>query len=147
MKKIKRNSLIVLVLCMLLLVGCKKDVDLVNTSNKKDKYAEDANQNINVKGSGKLECNRAGNAINGLSAEFKYYLTYENGILVYLHSVERVSGSDEDALTQYEEAYKTIKEKYKNIITYLPSKIFKVMVMQTRIIKGFITFVPFFLPI
>lgn len=118
MIKIKRNSLIILVICMFLLVGCKKDVDLVNTSNNKDKYAEDPSQNINVKGSGELQCSRGGNAINGLTAEFNYYLVYKKGILVSLHSIEKVSGDDQDALDQYEEAYKKIKKNYENIKYY-----------------------------
>ena len=118
MKKVKKSSLIVLVLCLFLLVGCKKNIEVVNTSNKKGDYAEQGNQNINVKGSGELKCSRSGNAINGLEAEFHYYLVYENGILKSLHSVEKVSGDDQDALDQYEEAYKKIKENYKDIKYY-----------------------------
>ena len=116
----KKNKLLVIVICLLLLSGCvKKDkVEIVNTSNKKGEQADNANQNINVKGSGKLSCTREGNAIKGLSVEFHYYVTYEDGILLNLHSVEKVSGDSQDGLDQYEDAYNKISENYKDIKYY-----------------------------
>ncbi len=116
----KKNKLLVIVICLLMLSGCvKKDkVEIVNTSNKKGEQADNANQNINVKGSGKLSCTREGNAIEGLSVEFHYYVTYEDGILLNLHSVEKVSGDSQDGLDQYEDAYKKISESYKDIKYY-----------------------------
>ena len=117
-RKLKRNSLIVLILCMLLLAGCKKDVEIVNTSNKTGKYADNAYQNINVKGTGSLKCKRTGNAMSGLTADLNYFLNYEKGYITNLHSIEKVSGDDQDALDEYEDAYKKLKKNYEDIKYY-----------------------------
>ncbi len=118
MTKIKRISLFIFIICLVLVTGCKNNVDVVNTSNKQGDTADDPYQNINVKGSGKLECSREGNAINGLTADFKYFVTYDKGIMKVLHSIEKVSGDDKDSLDQYEDAYNKIKDNYKDIKYY-----------------------------
>lgn len=117
-KKLKLSSLIIIVLCVFFLTGCKKDVEIVNVSNKKGNVADKANQNINVKGNGTLKCTRSANAINDLKAEFNYFLTYEKGIITNIHSIEKVIGEDKDGLDQYEEAYNKIKKKYDNLKYY-----------------------------
>ncbi len=118
MTKIKRNSLIVLFICLFFLVGCKNDVEIVNTSNQKGERSTNAYQNINVKGSGNLKCSRQANAMSGLSADLNYYVSYTKGIINTLHSVEKVSGDNQDALDEYEEAYKKLKDNYKDIKYY-----------------------------
>ncbi len=101
------------------MTGCKKNkVEIMNMSSKTGKYAEDGAYNINVKGSGELECTRAATAIGGLETDFHYYVTYEKGIMLILHSIEKISGDDQEALKQYEDAYNKIKENYKDIKYY-----------------------------
>ena len=120
MKKIVKSSLILLVLC-LFLVGCQKkdkDVDVVNVSNTKGKVAEKGNQNVNVKGSGTLKCKREGNAIDNLETDLSYTVTYQDGVMISIHSIEKVSGDSESALKQYYDAYNKIKENYKDIKYY-----------------------------
>jgi uncharacterized lipoprotein YehR (DUF1307 family) len=116
----KKNKILVIIICLLLLCGCgkKEKVEIVNTSNKKGDTADNGNQNINVNGTGKLDCTREGEAINGLSAEFHYYVIYKDGILLSIHSIEKVSGDNKSVLDQYEDAYKKIKENYKDIKYY-----------------------------
>ncbi len=119
MKKVKRNSFILLMICLFLMVGCKKNnVEIMNMSSKTGKYAKDGAYNINVNGSGELDCTREATAIGDLEAEFHYYVTYEKGIMLVLHSVEKVSGDNQDALKQYEDAYNKIKDNYKDIKYY-----------------------------
>ena len=117
----KRNRLfIILLLLSFLLVGCgkKNDVEVVNTSNTKTTYSEDPSSNINVNGSGTLECEREANAIDGLKANFRMVVTYKNGNIIVLHTIDTVTGDDQDALTEYEDAYKKISEQYKDIKYY-----------------------------
>ena len=116
-KKISKLSILLLVI--FLVSGCgSKDVDIVNTSTKKGKTADNGNQNINVNGSGQLKCYRNADAYSGLTADLKYYVTYEKGYMLILHSVEKISGDNQEALDEYEDAYNKIKEKYKDLQYY-----------------------------
>lgn len=118
MKKILKSSLLIIML--LLITGCGKNngVEIVNMEGTTSNTSENPMYNINVKGSGDLECTRAANAYKGLTASFNYGVTYKNGIITNIHSIEKVKGDDTSALDEYEEAYKTIKDKYKDVKYY-----------------------------
>ena len=117
---LKRNKIIIIlfVLCFLL-VGCgKKDVDIVNTSNKKGKLSDNPSSNINVNGSGTLEFVRSANVSEGIDASFRIVVTYKNGNMKVLHSIDTIKSDNQDTLTEYENAYKKISEQYKDIKYY-----------------------------
>ena len=118
--KLRTNKFIIgiIVLCFLL-VGCgKKDVDIVNTSNTKGKLSDNPSSNINVNGSGTLECSRAANVSDGLEASFRIVVTYKNGNMLVLHSIDTIKSDNQDSLTEYENAYNKISEQYKDIKYY-----------------------------
>lgn len=119
MKRIVKSSLIVVVL-LLLVTGCgKKDnIDIVNMDGTTSKRSENPLYNINVNGSGTLNCTRSANAYSGLTASFNYAVTYKKGIITFIHSIEKVKGESTSGLDEYEAAYNKIKDKYSDIEYY-----------------------------
>lgn len=119
MKRILKNSFLLLI-TLLLITGCKnKDIDIVNTGTGRDNSRSDnPSENINVKGSGTLACVRNANALYGLDGSFNYTVGYRKGIVTQIHSIEKVKGDDQTALDKYEEAYNTIKDRYKGLDHY-----------------------------
>ena len=119
MEKILKSSLIVIVL-LLLVTGCNKNknVEIVNMDGTTSKKSDNPLYNINVKGSGTLECTRAANAYSGLTASFNYGVTYKHGIITFIHSIEKVKGDSSSALDEYEEAYNKIRDRYSDIKYY-----------------------------
>lgn len=118
MKRIVKSSLIIIIL-LLLVTGCGKDnIEIVNMEGTTSKRSENPLYNINVNGSGTLECTRAANAYNGLTASFNYAITYKHGIITFIHSIEKVKGDSSSALDEYEEAYNKIKDRYSDIKYY-----------------------------
>ena len=118
MKKIIKNSLIILVL-LILITGCgKKNIKIVNMGNTTSSRNNNPAYNINVYGSGTLNCTRDASAYSGLNATFNYGVVYKNGIINEIHSIEKVKGNDTKALDEYEDAYNDIKKRYKNLDYY-----------------------------
>jgi len=118
MKKIIKNSILIIIILLLTACGNKENVEIVNMDGTTSNRSDNPLYNINVKGSGSLTCTRSATAYNGLNASFNYAINYENGIITSMHSIEKVQGDDKKALDEYEDAYNKIKEKYANIDYY-----------------------------
>ena len=115
----RKSKYLFLVIALLLLVsGCKKnDPEIVNMSGTDEEFNEDAAYNININGSGRLQCIRDVN-ISQLEDDFRYSVTYKDGAITMLHSQEKVTGTNQTLLNEYEEAYKNIKNQYKGLRYY-----------------------------
>lgn len=115
----RKSKYLFLVIALLLLVsGCKKnDPEIVNMSGTDEEFNEDAAYNININGSGRLQCIRDVN-ISQLEDDFRYSITYKDGAITMLHSQEKVTGTNQTLLNEYEEAYKNIKNQYKGLRYY-----------------------------
>lgn len=115
----RKSKYLFLVIALLLLVtGCKKsEPDIVNMSGTDKEFSDDAAYNINVNGSGRLQCIRDVN-ITQLEDDFRYSVTYKDGVITMLHSQEKVTGTNTSLLDEYEEAYKSIKDLYKGLRYY-----------------------------
>ena len=95
--KMRKSSLLVLVLALLLLItGCEEKETL-----------ETKDENINVGRMQHKHCTRGGNADNAtVNLNYDLYYTGEN--LNALKSVEQIVSDNSDTLTTYENAYKKI---------------------------------------
>ena len=115
----RKSKYLFLVIALLLLVtGCKKnEPEIINMSGTDEEFNEDAAYNINVNGSGRLQCVRDVN-ITQLEDDFRYSVTYKDGVITMLHSQEKVTGTNKSLLDEYEEAYKDIKDQYKGLRYY-----------------------------
>ena len=87
---------LIIILTFLFVLGCSAD--------KTDEYA----------GKGELNCSREGSIEDG-EVVLKYNLTYKNGNIIKLTSIEEVISDDQNILTEYENAYKNIFKVYDNL--------------------------------
>ena len=118
MLMMRKSKLLIIVVLLLLVTGCKNnEPEIINMSGTDEDFNEVAEYNINVKGSGRLQCVRDVN-ISGLEDDFRYSVTYKKGVITMLHSQEKVTGTNQSLLDEYEEAYKNIKEQYKGLRYY-----------------------------
>ena len=118
MLMMRKSRLLIIVDLLLLVTGCKNnEPEIINMSGTDEKFNDVAEYNINIKGSGRLQCVRDVN-ISGLEDDFRYSVTYKKGVITMLHSQEKVTGTNQSLLDEYEEAYKNIKEQYKGLRYY-----------------------------
>ena len=118
MLMMRKSRLLIIVVLLLLVTGCKNnEPEIINMSGTDEKFNDVAEYNINIKGSGRLQCVRDVN-ISGLEDDFRYSVTYKKGVITMLHSQEKVTGTNQSLLDEYEEAYKNIKEQYKGLRYY-----------------------------
>lgn len=120
----KKTKLLVLLICLLILTGCGKKMVTVSPSNIKS--TDDLE-----KTEGSITCTRNANIKGNATPSFKYYLSYKDGNILVLHSVEKVTSDDQTLLDQYENSYKTINEKYKNL-EYYDTNVYRVNNSVTR---------------
>lgn len=105
----KKNKIIILLICILLLTGC-------NSS----KETEDIDNLYDVTGLSHTTCTRDASVEDSdTTVDIKIDLySDEAGYLQILKSKEMITSSSNDTLTQYEEAYKSIYKAYANIDYY-----------------------------
>lgn len=101
MKYQKISLIIILLLIPVLITGCGKSNTEVSLYN----------------GKGMLKCSREG-TLDGGTAKFSYEVSYKNGYITKLHSIEKVSSDDNSILDTYENAYKSIFTSYKDLKYY-----------------------------
>ncbi len=101
MKYQKISLIIILLLIPVLITGCGKSSTEVSLYN----------------GKGMLKCSREG-TLDGGTAKFSYEVSYKNGYITKLHSIEAVSSDDNSILDTYENAYKSIFASYKDLKYY-----------------------------
>lgn len=102
----KKISIIILLLSVLLITGCDKSNKVVVNGQK-----------INTSKMEHKHCTRTGSLDDG-DVELNYDLYYTNDRLNVLKSEEKVISSKEDVLDTYEEAYKGIHKNYEGLKYY-----------------------------
>lgn len=110
---------IMIILMILILTGCS--FSNKKTSNNNSNGSIKSSDNLENK-SGILVCTRGASAEGDIIPEFSYTLNYENGYILKLHSIEKVSSESGNGLKEYEDAYNTINEAYKKL-DYYESKV------------------------
>ena len=101
MKYQKISLIIILLLIPVLITGCGK-----------------SNQKVSLySGKGMLKCSREG-TLDGGTAQFSYELSYKDGYVTTLHSIEEITSEDNNILDTYEEAYNNIFASYKGLKYY-----------------------------
>ena len=114
----KKISLIVFCLILLLVTGCSSDKEESSTLEDLTSSSKEANSSIDSSGSGKLMCTRDASAGEGIEVDLNYEIEYENGYIQVLHSNEKITSSDSESLDEYEAAYKKIAANYKGLKYY-----------------------------
>jgi len=94
----------------------QESTDRINSKNKKK---------LNDSGTGSLYCSRNGVAQGDLTVNMKYVVNYENNYITTYYSIEGVqiedgkdSEKNQEYLTQYYDAYNSIKSNYDDIEDY-----------------------------
>ncbi len=106
----KRNKILFLIIIICLVItGCGHK----KPSNKTIKSKDDLNNK-----SGSMSCTRETTANDGIKPSCTYKITYSNGNILILHSVEKITTDNTEYLNQYEEAYKKINSYYANLKYY-----------------------------
>lgn len=119
--KLKKLSLLIVVIALVFMVsGCSTKEEKPSTNNgsgtKQQTIVED---DFNDAGSGKLKCSQEVDAEEGLEVEIKYYVDYRRGNILKLRSISKVTGSNNEKLDVYEEAYKGVASHYKGLEHYI----------------------------
>lgn len=104
-----KNKIIIIVFLLLLVVGCssnkgeeiKSNGEIINTSKMEHKH-----------------CTRGTTKQNDMETNLSYDLYYTGEVLNLLKSEEKIISASDEKLTQYENAYKKIKEKYNGLEYY-----------------------------
>lgn len=105
----KKNRIIIIFICILLLTGCSSS-----------KETNDIDKKYDVTGLNHSTCTREAYTEDSETTVDIHYDLYsdDNGYLQILESKEEITSSNSDTLTQYEEAYKSIYKSYENIEYY-----------------------------
>ena len=118
----KKNKLILIVIFLLIITGCghkKPNKDVIKSSDDLNNKA------------GSITCSRKANADSGVTPSFSYNITYRDGKILVLHSIEKIASNDTNYLDQYEQAYKNINTNYKDL-EYYDSKVLRTDNSVTR---------------
>ena len=99
--------------------GCGKEEipsnDVTGTTNiKQGIVSEDFDED----GTGKLKCSQEAVAGEGIDVDLSYLVSYKNGNILELVSVQKVISEKQDSLSVYEDAYKNIANNYKDLGFY-----------------------------
>ncbi len=127
MKQKKIISLLLILILTITSSGCGSNT--VKKENEKDKKPINNNNALYDKGylevleedtknMEKMTCTRQGNGINGAKANLNYTLYYQGEYLQILHSKEQVLTTNQDILTEYQNAYINIYKNYENLKYY-----------------------------
>lgn len=110
MKKLSK-ILFTLIITLFFITGCGEEIK-IESGTKVDKNTDTANA------TGTLLCSRGGKGLGDSTADLSYEVNYKKGYLEKVHSIEKISSEDSSILDQYEDAYKNIFNKYKNLKYY-----------------------------
>ena len=91
-KKLFSILLILLVICI---TGCTKKTESGLTVNSETDMTEKR---------GVLACTREATGMNNAAVELNYEVSYKNGYVTKLHSIEKVTSSSEEVLETYRSA-------------------------------------------
>lgn len=119
---IRNRVFVILFILIFLISGCSKETDKKSNNAKKDDSTDtnlkSSNNHLDTSGSGSLKCTRVASASSGVDVSLNYELQYENGIVLLLHSVEKITSSSSKNLDEYETAYKKIAQNYDGLEYY-----------------------------
>ena len=105
----KKISIIVLILSILIITGCEKE----KTSNKVISNGKE----VNTSSMEHKHCTRQGSVTDG-EADLNYDIYYTGDILNVVKSEEKVTSDNEEVLNTYENAYRSIKSHYVGLEYY-----------------------------
>ena len=117
MKKLISLFLVLIICCFM--CGCGKEEipssDVTGTTNiKQGIVSEDFDED----GTGKLKCSQEAVAGEGIDVDLSYLVSYKNGNILELVSIQKVVSSDKSSLDLYENAYRGISKNYDNLKYY-----------------------------
>ena len=101
-----KNKIIILIVLLLLVVGC---------SSNKTETIKSNGETINTSKMEHKHCTRETTKQTGMETSLNYDLYYTGEVLNILKSEEKIITASEEKLTQYENAYNSIKDKYKDL--------------------------------
>lgn len=105
----KPFSLLILLLVAVLVTGCSEKTESGTTVNSDSDMT-------NKKGM--LACTREATGIKDSEVKLSYEVSYKDGYITTLHSMEQVTSKDEETRNTYKTAYENIFEKYKDLKYY-----------------------------
>lgn len=108
MKKLK-NIFTVAIISLLLLTGC---------SEKTDSGTEVSSKSDMTNSKGTLVCTRTATAQGDATANLSYEVSYNDGLVSVVRSTEEIISTDQSILDIYENAYKSIFKRYKDLKYY-----------------------------
>lgn len=119
---VRNRFFIILFMLLFLITGCSQKNDKNDSTVKKDDSSDvnlkSSNSHLDTSGSGSLKCTRVASASTGIDVSLNYELQYEDGVVLVLHSTEKITSSSSDSLDEYEEAYKKIAQNYDDLEYY-----------------------------
>lgn len=117
--KINKLLICLLIITLLFVTGCGEE-EIINDENSGGifKGASAVSSDFNYNGSGTLVCTQAAVAEGDMEVDINYTISYTDGIINKLTSVQKVSSSSNSSLSIYEGAYKNIASNYKNLDGY-----------------------------
>ncbi len=123
--KLKKISLLILTILIFIVSGCSlsDENQIANSESGSTNKQTIVKDSFDSSGSGDLRCRQEVNAQEGLEVEINYFVNYKRGNILELRSISRVKSDDSSQLDQYENAYKSIAERYKNLVEYKTSVI------------------------
>ena len=117
MKKI--ISLFCLLIICFLLSGCgSEEVTKPDVTGTTTVVKEIVSEDFNRNGTGKLKCSQEAVAEDGIDVDLSYLVTYKNGNILELVSIQKVISQSNSSLDLYESAYETISDNYNGLKYY-----------------------------
>lgn len=105
----KLFNITLLLLLVITITGCTKKTESGTTINSESDMSDKK---------GVLTCTREATGLNNSAVELSYEVNYKNGYITKLHSIEKVTSSNEEVLETYRSAYEKIFEAYKDLEYY-----------------------------
>lgn len=105
----KKLFSILLILLVIFITGCTKKTESGLTVNSETDMTEKR---------GVLACTREATGMNNAAVELNYEVSYKNGYVTKLHSIEKVTSSSEEVLETYRSAYEKVFKVYKDLEYY-----------------------------
>lgn len=119
---LNRKILSLVIFCsffLILVSGCDKKTQ--SSADFNDSVVTDVtvvDEDFDEEGTGVLNCTTPAAANDGIDVTLNYFVTYKRGNILELHSVAKITSSDQNNLDIYEKSYQSISDNYKNLKYY-----------------------------
>ena len=118
MKINKIFMILVLSSLLIFISGCGKEKNVRTESSNDTTKVTIVEDNFDKNGSGTLKCTTEAYAQDGVDVDLSYTVIYENGNILSLHSISKITSSDSKVLDDYEKAYRNISNNYVGLKYY-----------------------------